>query len=129
MGAMRPTLYCRPMRRFRLFWLLLALLLPVQLTWASASAYCAHESNPGHAAHIGHHEHVHKAEAGKAFEGKAMLDTDCGSCHASCVPLLLTPADPIPAADFALVRATRQQSRYLSAQARAPDRPQWLRLA
>ena len=114
---------------FRLFWLLLAVLLPVQISWASASAYCAHESNPGHATHLGHHDHIHKAESKKAPEGKAMLDNDCGSCHASCAPLLLTPASVVPSPDFSQGRAQRPQPRYLSAQPRAPDRPRWFRLA
>ena len=118
-----------PSRFFRIFWLLLAVLLPVQISWAGASAYCAHESNPGHVAHFGHHDHVHKAEASKALGGKAALDTDCGICHASCVPLLLTPASAIPSPDFAQARAQRPQARYLSAQPRAPDRPRWFRLA
>ena len=117
------------MLRLRRFWLLLALLLPLQLSWSAASAYCAHESNPGHAAHIGHHEHVHKAELKNAAKSQAAFDADCGSCHASCVPLLAAPAQPLPTADVAHLRVPPQQNPYLSAQPRAPDRPQWPRLA
>lgn len=117
------------MSRLRLFWLLLALLLPVQLTWASASAYCAHESNPGHATHMGHHEHMHQAEPKKAVDAKVILDTDCSTCHASCLPLLALPAGPVAASDLALGHAPARHDRYLSAQPRAPDRPQWPRLA
>ncbi|PSL86512.1 cobalt-zinc-cadmium resistance protein [Variovorax sp. WS11] len=117
------------MLRFRRFWFLLALLLPLQLSWSVASAYCAHESNPGHATHIGHHEHVHKAELKNTTASQAAFDADCGSCHASCVPLLLSPAHSLPAADFTHLHMPPPQHPYLSAQPRAPDRPQWPRLA
>ncbi len=118
------------MPRFRFIWLLLALLLPVQLTWASASVYCAHERNPGHSAHVGHHEHEHKADAAKkAGEAKALFDTDCGTCHSASVPLIAAAAGHVQGPVFAVAHAPPQPQRYLSAQPRAPDRPQWPRLA
>jgi hypothetical protein len=48
------------MRRWLTVFLLI--LLPLQLSWAVAATYCAHETDPK-VNHIGHHEHRHdKAE-------------------------------------------------------------------
>ncbi|MGO4391449.1 cobalt-zinc-cadmium resistance protein [Variovorax sp. M-6] len=117
------------MSRLHRFWFLLALLLPLQLTWASASAYCAHESNPGHATHIGHHGHLHQADPQKAAAGQGLLDNDCGACHASCALPLPAPDGATLAPDLTPRRAAAPPHHYLSAQPRAPDRPQWPRLA
>ena len=70
---------------YRLVALGLALLMPLQFAWAAAAAFCQHESTTNASPmHIGHHEHVHKADAKKAGSGKLMADSDCGACHATC---------------------------------------------
>jgi len=125
------------MRRMsrRLATLLLALLLPLQFAWGAAAAYCGHETNLQAAQHFGHHQHVHQTDAGqaaeakKAVDGKLAYDNDCGSCHASATVLIApTPGElsmPLPASGLALAVVPSPSS----ALARAPDRPQWLRLA
>lgn len=108
---------------------LLAIALLFQTSWAAAATYCGHESTPGAAAHFGHHEHVHKSADGqKQPGGKLAVDDDCAGCHAahpalacgvtSCVACV-APSE----ADFPQPLAGD------SAAARAPDRPQWPRLA
>ncbi|MEY8689261.1 MAG: cation efflux protein, CzcI family [Leptothrix sp. (in: b-proteobacteria)] len=122
---------------FRLVALLLALLMPLQFVWGAAAAYCGHEPSSGSthgamaqaAQHFGHHEHVHQADAKKAADTKPMGDNDCGTCHAGCSVMT---SDPVGAAG--LLPAARRfvlppASSPASALTRAPDRPQWLRLA
>ncbi len=97
---MRACLYSRPMRRWLTVFLLI--LLPLQLSWAVAATYCAHEADPA-VNHIGHHQHQHDGSEGardasgapektadkaseKATEkatDKALtcVDDDCGFCH------------------------------------------------
>lgn len=118
---------------FRLVALLLALLMPLQFVWGAAATYCGHESS-GVATlkavqHFGHHEHVHKADAKKAADTKLVGDNDCGTCHATCSAVT---TDPVAATG--LLPAARRfvmppASPPASALTRAPDRPQWLRLA
>ncbi len=47
------------MRRWLTVFLLI--LLPLQLSWAVAATYCAHEADPA-ASHVGHHQHRHEAD-------------------------------------------------------------------
>lgn len=48
------------MRRWLTVFLLI--LLPLQLSWAVAATYCAHEADPA-VNHIGHHQHRHETAA------------------------------------------------------------------
>ncbi len=73
------------MRRFFVY--LLLIVLPLQFSWAAASAYCSHESGSG-AMHFGHHIHKHTendtAEI-KVFGKAAKLShADCATCHFGC---------------------------------------------
>ncbi len=113
---------------YRLVALLFALLLPLQFAWGVAAAYCQHETAV-QTAHFGHHAHEHQAEPKKPVSVKLVVDNDCTACHATCSmaaceapsrleALVLTRRLAIPALDA-----------HASALARAPDRPQWLRLA
>lgn len=115
------------MRRF--FALLLASALLFQMSWAVAATYCEHETSPKAAAHFGHHVHVHKAaDAKKSVDNKFAVDDDCSYCHAghaALVPMSYTAVAP-PATAAA---AFPQPPLHGSAPGRAPDRPQWLRLA
>lgn len=51
------------MRRWLTVFLLF--LLPLQLSWAVAATYCAHEAVPA-VSHVGHHEHRHEASGDAA---------------------------------------------------------------
>ena len=110
--------------------LLLALLLPLQLAWGAAAAHCQHETDPQAVQHFGHHEHVHKSDAKKAPTGNNLVaDNDCGFCHATGAAVV---AEATPSTDAPMVNssvAVPAEQRHSSALARAPDRPQWLRLA
>jgi hypothetical protein len=120
------------MRRWLL--LLFAVLLPMQLAWGAASAYCQHESAPPGASvpasHIGHHVHEHEGDREQAPAGKLAVDTDCATCHATGTPAIepgtlwgALTLQPIGAGGLSPASA------FSSALARAPDRPQWPRLA
>ena len=111
-------------------WLVLvvAFLLPLQFAWAGASAYCQHETTEQQSKHFGHHFHAHKGEAKKSSDSKLMADADCASCHASASAAMLTQLD---GRDFEATSASADvvlAPSFTSALARAPDRPQWLRL-
>jgi len=113
----------------RVFALLLAFTLLLQTSWAVAATYCGHETTPQAATHFGHHAHVHKAVDGKQpVVGQLAVDDDCSDCHAghAAIPTLAITA-------VALVASTPVAcplpSPHDSAPARAPDRPQWPRLA
>jgi Protein of unknown function (DUF2946) len=110
--------------------LLLALLLPLQLAWGAAASHCQHETEPQALQHFGHHEHIHQSDAHKAPAGNNLVaDNDCGFCHATEAAAVLeaTPSNVASIADARV--AVPAQQRPASALARAPDRPQWPRLA
>lgn len=115
-----------PMRR----WLVLffAVLLPLQFAWSAASAYCQHESGEQQAKHFGHHFHAHKGEVKKSTAGKLMADSDCATCHASGASAITTTTSAHLLVPDATAIVPSAMLRYSSALARAPDRPQWLRL-
>ena len=109
--------------------LLLAFALLFQMSWAMAATYCEHETSPQATAHFGHHAHVHKAgDAKKAVADKFAVDDDCSYCHAGHVALIATACALIPPQATASAEFSQPSLRG-SAPARAPDRPQWLRLA
>lgn len=79
----------------RLIFIVLLAILPVQFSWAAASAYCRHESGAA-MKHFGHHEHQHQAAPDGASKDKkaassTQTDNDCGTCQ-------LSAAQPIPPA-------------------------------
>lgn len=112
----------------RILVLFFAVLLPLQFAWSAAAAYCQHETNAAQATHFGHHVHVHKADAKKAADTKFAADTDCGACHATGLSYIASdsPSADVPAATMRVASAL--PAPMTSALARAPDRPQWLRL-
>lgn len=118
---------------FRFVALLLALLMPLQFVWGAAAAYCGHESPNGPGVqvtqHFGHHQHVHKADAKKVADIQLVGDNDCGTCHAGCSAVTSVPCItsvlPMTARRYVLP----SEASLASALSRAPDRPQWLRLA
>lgn len=71
----------------RSFIILLALLLPMQLTWAAMASYCQGE-NDRVPTHVGHHEHPSvKADKHAGTEKTKAGDNDvgCSLCHFSCM--------------------------------------------
>lgn len=90
------------MRRWVL--LLLLFVLPIQLVWAAAAPYCAHEGNASTKKHFGHHEHQHKggAQAQDSDDNSASggaNHVDCESCHlgsAGTLPSLTLSFDLAP---------------------------------
>jgi hypothetical protein len=113
----------------RLLLLVLAVLLPLQFAWGAVTGYCQHETGVA-ASHFAHHEHVHKADPAKAAESKFAQDADCGICHAGGAPAVAT-ALPAPSVVLALNQPALAHSpdALASAPTRAPERPQWPRLA
>jgi len=76
------------------FWLafLLAIFMPLQLSWSAVGAYCQHETGQK-AGHFGHHSHEHtasEADTPKQSDSGASLsvDEDCGLCHYSSFKIL-----------------------------------------
>ena len=87
------------MRRWLAVFLLI--LLPLQLSWAVAAAYCGHDGQVEGAVitgsdggamppHVGHHEHRHEPPAGasasadagsEAADASTAAEDDCGICH------------------------------------------------
>lgn len=112
----------------RLLALLIAVLLPLQLSWAVAATYCEHETTAQGAQHFGHHAHVH-ADAKPAGLGKLAADLDCSFCHAGSVASLPGLEAPPLAALRADVPRSLGDAKRPSAPQRTPDRPQWPRLA
>ena len=117
---------------FRLVALLLAVLLPLQFAWGVAAAYCQHEPTT-QAAHVGHHAHEHQAgsqaEAKKPAAAKLMADSDCTACHATCSAIGCEAVAGVEGLVLTGRLAVPLLDAYASAPGRAPDRPQWLRLA
>ncbi|SCB27132.1 cation efflux protein, CzcI family [Cupriavidus alkaliphilus] len=122
----------------RLLLILLALVLPLQFAWAGAAAYCGHEVAASAKAHFGHHEHRHQAGSGKQeqqadpAQDQAKLnlaDPDCGVCHIASLPFAPADAQEVPALRRVELAPPVPQSSFSSHSARAPDRPQWPRLA
>jgi len=120
----------------RLVALLLALLLPLQFAWGAAAVYCGHETTTATAQateHVGHHAHEHKAEsrqdAKKPASAKLAVDNDCAACHATCSVMACDAPPPLAALVLTARQDSPTPSAPTSAPVRAPDRPQWLRLA
>lgn len=111
------------------FWLIvfLAILMPLQLSWAATGRYCQHESDVS-SKHVGHHTHQHRtldrAEPDGDFSKTIAVDVDCGTCHAGCSMAIQDP-DVVKEVDLTLVVAPRLIARPSPAPEDRPDRPQW----
>jgi hypothetical protein len=75
----------------RLFAILLMLILPLQFSYAAASAYCE-EDVIVTTEHYGHHDHgeAHQPVKSDADENSAG-HVECGVCHLGCAKLLKAP--------------------------------------
>jgi hypothetical protein len=110
----------------RLVVLILSLLLPLQFAWSASTLYCKHDVT--HPAHFGHESHVHEAGTEKSVDSKFCSDTDCASCHAASTPLIATKQEMRTVLLMSTAMGSLTPPAFKSALARAPDRPQWLRL-
>ncbi|CDG85369.1 hypothetical protein [Janthinobacterium agaricidamnosum] len=79
------------MKKF--FLIMLLFVLPLQLSWAAASAYCMHEEGKA-ARHLGHHGHQHQAKSDQPAEKKSpgQPHSDCNFCHGIGQASLPAPA-------------------------------------
>ncbi|WP_370637518.1 cation efflux protein, CzcI family [Cupriavidus sp. AU9028] len=113
----------------RVFLILFVLILPFQLAWAGAAAYCQHEPSIHGSWHFGHHEHQHKDGVKSETEKKPIVDADCTICHVASVPFACFEVPETRAAQRVELAPNPLELRFTSFFARAPDRPQWHRLA
>lgn len=88
-------------------WLLVLFLIvvPLQMAWGAASAYCHHEGAAG-AGHFGHHDHKAAAGHGKQTEDTKLKkivegDDNCLGCHLNAAQVLVDHLAP-----SSLVRAS-----------------------
>jgi hypothetical protein len=139
----------------RLISTLLFLLLPLQVTWAAVVPYCQHEDGI-ETQHFGHHEHQHNHGnhdqlsqnnhqqtnvdpisiednrlLGSNFTTATIvdgLDSDCGTCHASCASAILGN-EALPDVLFLPIRTTFSEARASLSDKERPERPNWSSLA
>lgn len=114
----------------RLFTILLLVLLPLQLSWASVAVYCQHETG-SQAQHFGHHDHHHQASLGQDDTDAKLLggiDNDCGGCHAGCFVAILGDISATPSQIAAVVISDYRTIQSLSP-FEIPERPNWGTLA
>jgi len=79
--------------------------------------------------HFGRHAHLHPSVDGKKpLADKLAVDDDCSGCHAGPAALLTRAMTAVAVGASTPVSSSRP-SLHGSAPARAPDRPQWARLA
>lgn len=115
------------------FLVMLSFLLPLQVAWGAAAAYCEHETTVEATKHFGHHQHEHKADshdaaAKKSSAKKIGLDNDCASCHMSSSAIVADLSGRVAPLSVSDGLAPNKANAHKSALARAPDRPQWARL-
>lgn len=110
-------------------WLLIALLfvLPLQMVWAAAAPYCAHEAKSSATKHFGHHEHEHQGTGSPLADAQGDAsatagDVDCGSCQLSAGATLPCGEVAVGAAARAVV-LDRDVPRYQSHTPPGPERP------
>lgn len=112
----------------RLILVCLVFMLPLQMAWAAAGAYCEHEHGQA-AQHFGHHDHVHTPSPVDNTKAKGSPDADCSFHSQAGLQGLATEA---VAPGFTTERDV-QQARDIPLQNRLvidrPDRPQWLAAA
>lgn len=112
----------------KLLLILLMLVLPLQMTWAAASAYCQHEDGKA-AHHFGHHGHEHKTKAeAEKKPAKGQPHSDCHFCHGYSHA---SPGDQamLDVLDPGSARGEPPSLIYASHIPDGPKRPNWLPLA
>ncbi|WP_342918382.1 MULTISPECIES: cation efflux protein, CzcI family [Cupriavidus] len=108
------------------------LVLPFQFAWAGAAAYCQHEATVPGIWHFGHHEHQHQGQSDLEQvekQNKTGIHSDCGVCHMASVPFAWAANPGLESLQRVEMAPVVVQAHFTSHNARAPDRPQWPRLA
>lgn len=112
----------------RVLVLFLALLLPLQLSWAAVASYCQPEKES--AGHPGHHTHAAQGDAddsGNDGISKGDKDLACGVCHFSCLKSVQwdgpTMAERIGTWLDVFCTITPAPNSHI---ADGPDKPNWL---
>jgi hypothetical protein len=110
-------------------WLIvfLAILMPLQLSWAATGRYCQHESDVS-SKHVGHHTHQHqvteRTESGGDLAKTISVDIDCGTCHAGCSMAIQKP-DAFKKVALTLMFAPCHTVGSSPGLSDRPERPQW----
>lgn len=108
----------------RLVLVLLMFLLPVQIAWAAAGPYCAHEQAAG-SWHFGHHFHAHQPQSDDGSSQPPLkLHPDCSSCYTGAVGILEVGIPIVDHLQASLV--CPQPVLRLPAPPAEPERPKWL---
>ena len=114
------------MRRALLVFLLF--LMPLQLSWAAAAAYCDHEEGSNRT-HFGHHQHHHNAshrtaagDPAKDSQGKLPFgdDDDCAFCQLAVAQAMISADTELPV----LAAAPPQFSYRLDFRSHIPPAPE-----
>jgi len=114
------------------FWLIvfLAILMPLQLSWAATGRYCQHESDVS-SKHVGHHTHQHKTtertESGGDFAKSMTVDLDCGTCHAGC-SMAVQESSVVKNDVLTLMFSSGLSVQSSPGLVDRPERPQWVAL-
>ena len=112
----------------RLLIILMLIVVPLQLSWAAAAAYCEHESKPK-TVHFGHHEHQHIASAEEiksdASKSAATVDGDCTSCHLGSIAILTLPSPDMILDIVSAPSITAGTPLLASSRLSRPERPKW----
>ncbi|EJM95760.1 hypothetical protein [Herbaspirillum sp. YR522] len=107
----------------------LALLLPLQLSWAAMAGYCQTE-NALAPLHPGHHEHPSlQAQQPTGSDGASVGDNDigCSVCHFSCMKSVQCYGTALLAPVTAGTGNTAAYSAHPASHiADGPDKPNWL---
>lgn len=116
------------MRRLLLIFLLMVV--PFQLSWGAAAAYCRHESNPA-VSHFGHHAHQHAASSEESKSSPAKLqfggDSDCAVCQLAGIGFAPTPESSQSLALTSVDAEAELKPPRASLHPSPPERPQWER--
>lgn len=70
-----------------------------------------------------------KADGKDHTDAKGLFDPDCGTCHLASLPFARPEPTDVPVLRLPRTVVVTHDFRYTSLHPRAPDRPQWLRLA
>lgn len=107
---------------------LLLVVVPLQLAWAGAAAYCGHEATVAGARHVGHHEHAHEpgSEGASAAvddaDSSSTFHGDCETCHfGASATLTMAPLGTVILPTGSLLGGL--PPRYLSHIPAGPERP------
>lgn len=114
----------------RILLIFLLFIVPFQLSWGAAAAYCKHESNPA-VSHFGHHGHKHAASNEESKFSPAKLqfsaDSDCTVCQSAGIGFAPTPESSLPIALTSINAEVELKPSRASLHPPPPERPQWQR--